>query len=208
MIRAIRMIVLAAPAIAGPLAHAGPWSSAGPIDGHYTISTHPTVPGVGMIGGGHGSLSTWFSQDGGTTWIGNPWRGASDRPVLAGVPTVAWMHRSPQLLRSTDAGRSWGIVDTGAVADIDGLAVNPVDPAEVVVGGTGGTRHTRNGGATWAADPAAGDIYTLAVDWSARQLYVVNYGTTSEPPPLRRRSLDSTAPWTTLASVHAVAAAR
>lgn len=208
MIRAFRLVALVASAIAASVAHAGSWSPAGPTDGHYTIATHPTVAGVAMIGGGYGSLSTWFSNDAGASWIGNPWRGATERPVLAGVPTVAWMTRSGQLLRSTDTERSWGIVETGSLESIEEFAVNPFDPDEVIVGGMSGTRHTRNGGATWVADPAAGDIYALTVDWSARQLYVVNYGTLDMLPPLRRRSLDAVGPWSTLASAHAVTATR
>ena len=88
------------------LAHAGPWAPVGPSDGQYDIAMHPTVPGVAMICGGFGSPSTWFTKDGGTTWVGNPWRGAIERPVLAGVPTVAWMSGSFQMLRSVDEGRS------------------------------------------------------------------------------------------------------
>lgn len=189
-------------------AHAAPWAPAGPVDGQFTVATHPTTPGVAMIGGGHGSLSTWFTKDGGASWIGNAWRGATERPLLAGVPTVAWMTRSSQLLRSVDQGRSWAIVDAGFPDSIDALSVNPIDPNEVVIGGSMGVQHTRNGGATWALDPGAAGVSQLAVDWSTRRLYVYGYGADQiSDPTLKRRPLDTVGAWTTLQPAR-VAAAR
>jgi photosystem II stability/assembly factor-like uncharacterized protein len=173
----------------------------GPSDGQYEIATHPTLPGVAMIGGGLGSLSTWFTTNAGATWTGNPWRGATGRPVLSGAPTVAWTIASNlYLLRSGDEGRSWGIVETGGLGWALAYVVHPSDPDEVVVGGSDGIRHTRDGGATWIADPSAGEVQELAVDWSTRRLYVMNNGHPGEPfQTVRGRSLDTIGAWTTVA---------
>ena len=209
MIRDLERFVFAlgvAAAFAALPAFAGPWSPAGPSDGHYSIATHPTVPGVAMIGGGYGSLSTWFTKDGGATWTGNPWRSAIGQPVLAGTPTIAW---TSQLLRSVDEGRSWAIVDTGTPDSINAYAVNPLDPREVIVGGSQGTKHTRDGGATWVADPTVPGIYELTVDWTTRRLYVLDHGADQiSDPTTRRRPLDTAGAWTTLALVTVAAAVR
>jgi photosystem II stability/assembly factor-like uncharacterized protein len=202
----VRALLIVAFALVSGAAFAGPWSPVGPSDGQYQIATHPTTAGVAMISGGYGSLSTWFTKDGGATWIGNPWRGATGRPVLSGSPTVAWMIGSG-LLRSVDEGRSWGIVDPGGFG-ITMLDVNPTDPDEVIIAGSDGTRHSRDGGATWVAGPAAGDVYAMAVDWSTRRLYVIAYTTVGIEPALRRRLLDGPDTWTTIAIADSVAATR
>ena len=89
------------------------------------------------------------------------------------------------------------------------FAVNPSDPNELVVGGSNGTRHTRDGDVTWVRDPSAGEVHDLVVDWSTRLLYVGLNGDPGSPfPLLRRRPLDSVGAWTDLAFAFDVVAAR
>jgi hypothetical protein len=92
--------------IASGSALAGDWQLYGVANGGYRVSTHPTAGGQAFITTGMEDQKTFFTQDGGVHWVGNP---ASiliyDRPWQAGTTTwVAynrWLHRSP------DQGRSW-----------------------------------------------------------------------------------------------------
>ena len=137
-----------------------------------TLAFHPTDPGRAIAGATDGSI--WSTSDGGATWSAAVPAVPVDPlpptcihytcfPVAVAYarsdPTVAFAVRPGALLKSTDAGLTFAIVDTGtAPIDIEPahamLWIHPLDSNTIVLGGRDLWRST-DGGATLTAITAA-----------------------------------------------------
>lgn len=162
------------------------WTLAGPsnIGGRCTsVVAHPTDPQrlwIGAAGGG-----VWRSTDAGLTWKPS-WK--SKTPLQIGAlaldpanPAVLYAgtgeanlsadsYAGDGVYRSTNGGRSWkrwAGVAQGIPRRIGSIAVDPFDPAHVLVAGVGfgrvsadndfgGLLVTRDGGATWVREAFVG----------------------------------------------------
>jgi hypothetical protein len=134
------------------------------------------------VSGGDGRL--WHSADGGGTWSVSLVPGAI--AALAGVPSVPdELYAAVRLTdrwavgRSTDAGKTWAFGGTIPTVDdsVDALAVDPLDPAVLLVGtGPGEIFRSTDAGATWTLAATATGMYghtaisVLAFDATAPSL--------------------------------------
>lgn len=182
---------------------AGAWVPIGPADGGAAqsfgaIATHPRMGGTALIVAGSvpgvDSSVTYYTSDHGGHWSANARLTGFGRPFLAGSPTIALLDQTTAILRSTDRGRSWAPIPMpppppGRTYRL--WAVNPTNPAELVLAAGLVVARTDNGGASWSNLDVPKPIAFLAVDWSTRHLFAVFEGDAT----LAHRPLDASGAW-------------
>jgi photosystem II stability/assembly factor-like uncharacterized protein len=152
----------------------GRWTSLGPstfvfgsgassfwVTGRVSaVAADPGDPNHWLVGGAEGGV--WDTHDAGATWRPR----ADEQPSLAigaiafsptspnvvyagtGEANNAWTYAGAGMLRSTDSGATWSVVNTGsfARASVKAILVHPADP-NIVVAGTARGRAGRDLGA-------------------------------------------------------------
>ncbi|MGA2382736.1 MAG: glycoside hydrolase [Gemmatimonadales bacterium] len=183
------------------------WRNIGPFRGGRTVAAVgvPQRPGVFYIGVNNGGV--WKTNDYGRTWRpifdDQPTGSIGAIAVAPSDPNVVYVGSGEGLQRpdlsvgdgiykSTDAGRTWAHLGLRDGQQIAQIAVDPRDPAKVLVAVLGhpygsnaerGVFRSTDGGATWAKvlytddetgavdlvlDPRSADT-VFAVMWAARQ---------------------------------------
>lgn len=211
-----RVLLVTLMASFAPCAQAASWVPVGPADASHrpfdgapqygSVATHPTAAGHAVVlAGGPATLRPFVTTDSGAHWTSAPPVFNGGSVILAGIPAVLFLPATPPLsdqnLRSTDLGRSWAPVPmpVGATKNAVLRGVNPANPDELIVTDRSHVFQTTDGGRTWTSDDATNDVWSLAVDWSTRTMYVafnpfwrLTYGFNL---PVAHRPLDARGSW-------------
>jgi photosystem II stability/assembly factor-like uncharacterized protein len=126
------------------------------------VETLAIDPQHGILYAGSAEDGVFVSHDGGVTWtVAN--LGLSDNPDRSvyrivpapSLPSTLYLGTYARgVFRSDDGGTHWfrranGLLVNGGISPVFGLAVSPVDPQTVWVGGSDGVFRSHDGGLSW-----------------------------------------------------------
>jgi photosystem II stability/assembly factor-like uncharacterized protein len=168
------------------------------------IEVDPQHPGTILVATAKGLLRT---TDDGATWTGDI--GGTQAISLnavrfrPGAPNDLFLGAEAQgVLQSQDGGEHFAPSSTGIRAlDVHSVAANPNDPRELAAAfqglNSGGILTSRDGGQTWAMEPAPPTRYDLVRFHANGTLYAISDGpSTIAPEGVYRRNAGGT--WTAL----------
>jgi hypothetical protein len=156
------------------------WVALGPVaDSFFTgigrvtqISLHPTKADELVAAAAGGGV--WWTTDGGLSWSPLMW----DLPTLT-IGAVAYAPSNPAVIyaasgedgggynpawpgvgvyRSTDTGGTWTLAAPLVSEEFSAIVVHPTDPNILYVAGDRGLHKSRDGGATWLANPGMASL--------------------------------------------------